>query len=60
MQRRLRDDFVRNNGIWGNAQQVTDKFKALVDAGVTYFMLDTRGLPEPGELESLIEISQKV
>ena len=60
MQRRLRDDFVRNNGIWGNPQQVTDKFKALVDAGVTYFMLDTRGLPEPGELESLIEISQKV
>jgi alkanesulfonate monooxygenase SsuD/methylene tetrahydromethanopterin reductase-like flavin-dependent oxidoreductase (luciferase family) len=59
VQRRLRDDFLRNSGIWGTMDEVTRKFEALVKAGCTYIMCDTRGIPEPGELESLIEISRK-
>ena len=60
LQRRLRDDFVRNSGIWGTPDEVAHKFESLVKMGCTYIMCDTRGIPEPGELELLIEVSKRL
>ncbi len=60
VQRRLRDDFVRNNGIWGTPDEVLRKFDALAQSGVSYIMCDSRGIPEPGELELLMDVSRRV
>jgi alkanesulfonate monooxygenase SsuD/methylene tetrahydromethanopterin reductase-like flavin-dependent oxidoreductase (luciferase family) len=59
VERRVRDDFIRNSGIWGTRDQVTAKIEALIKAGCTYFMFDSRGIPEPGELEMLIEVTKQ-
>ena len=55
----LEEDFIRGSGIWGTRDEVTKKIEALIDAGCTYFMFDSRGLPEPGELEALIEVTKQ-
>jgi alkanesulfonate monooxygenase SsuD/methylene tetrahydromethanopterin reductase-like flavin-dependent oxidoreductase (luciferase family) len=57
--RRTRDDFARNSGLWGTPDQIAEKIQALIDAGCTYFMLDTRGIPEQEELELLIELTKR-
>jgi alkanesulfonate monooxygenase SsuD/methylene tetrahydromethanopterin reductase-like flavin-dependent oxidoreductase (luciferase family) len=59
LKRRVRDDFVRNSGLWGTPSQVRAKIKALINAGCTYFLFDSRGIPEDGEIEQLIEISRE-
>ncbi len=58
-ERRARDSFIREKGIWGTPDQVAAKLEALMKAGCTYFMFDSRGIPEPGELEALIEVTQQ-
>jgi alkanesulfonate monooxygenase SsuD/methylene tetrahydromethanopterin reductase-like flavin-dependent oxidoreductase (luciferase family) len=57
--RSTRDTFMRDKGIWGSAQHVSDKIEKLIDAGCTYFMLDSRGVPDEGEIEQMIEITKK-
>jgi len=57
LDRRVRDDFLRNLGIWGTPDEFARKIESLINMGCTYFMFDTRGIPEPGELELLIKIS---
>ncbi len=59
VQRRVRDPFIRDRGIWGTPEQVTSKIQSLIDLGCTYVMFDSRGIPEPGELELLIEVSKR-
>jgi alkanesulfonate monooxygenase SsuD/methylene tetrahydromethanopterin reductase-like flavin-dependent oxidoreductase (luciferase family) len=59
VQRRVRDDFIRDKGIWGTPDQVAALIQSLIDVGCTYFMFDSRGIPEPGELELLIEVTRK-
>ncbi len=59
IERRVRDDFIRESGIWGTPDQVAAKIEALIKAGCTYFMFDSRGIPEPGELEALIEVTKR-
>lgn len=59
VQRRLRDDFVRDRGMWGTPDQFAAKIQSLIDRGCTYFMFDSRGIPEPGELELLIDVTRK-
>lgn len=59
VQRRVRDPFCRDKGIWGTPDQVAALMRSLIDVGCTYFMCDTRGIPEPGELELLIEVTRR-
>jgi hypothetical protein len=59
VQRRVRDSFCRDKGIWGTPDQVAARMRSLIDAGCTYFMFDTRGIPEPGELELLMEVTAR-
>ena len=59
VQSRIRDDFTRDRGMWGTPDALAAKIDALVKLGVSYFMFDTRGIPQPGELELLIEVSRK-
>ena len=58
-QQRVRDDFTRDRGMWGTPDALAAKIEAFMKIGVTYFMFDTRGIPEPGELELLIDVSRK-
>jgi alkanesulfonate monooxygenase SsuD/methylene tetrahydromethanopterin reductase-like flavin-dependent oxidoreductase (luciferase family) len=52
---RLRDDFLRDKGLYGTPKQFAKKIKTLMDAGCTYFLFDTRGIPDDGEIELMIE-----
>jgi alkanesulfonate monooxygenase SsuD/methylene tetrahydromethanopterin reductase-like flavin-dependent oxidoreductase (luciferase family) len=58
-ERRTRDDFTRNSGLCGTPDQIAEKVQALIDAGCTYFMLDTRGIPDAEELQLLIDLIQR-
>ncbi len=59
VQRRVRDDFIKDKGIWGTPHVVEARIQSLIDVGCTYFMFDSRGIPEPGELELLIDVTRK-
>jgi alkanesulfonate monooxygenase SsuD/methylene tetrahydromethanopterin reductase-like flavin-dependent oxidoreductase (luciferase family) len=59
IERRTRDDFARNSGLCGTPDEIAAKIQALIDAGCTYFMLDTRGIPEQEELELLIKLTKR-
>ena len=59
IERRTRDAFARHKGMCGTPNQIGQRIQELVDLGCTYFMFDTRGLPEPGELELLIELGKR-
>ena len=59
IERHTRDEFARTQGLCGTPDQIAGKIQALIDAGCTYFMLDTRGIPEQDELELLIELTKR-
>ncbi len=56
---RLRDAFLRDKGIWGTPKEFRAKIKSLIDMGCTYFLLDSRGIPDDGEIELLMEITRE-
>jgi alkanesulfonate monooxygenase SsuD/methylene tetrahydromethanopterin reductase-like flavin-dependent oxidoreductase (luciferase family) len=59
IERHTRDDFARNSGLCGTPDQIASKIQALIDAGCTYFMLDTRGVPDDDEMSLLIDLSRR-
>jgi alkanesulfonate monooxygenase SsuD/methylene tetrahydromethanopterin reductase-like flavin-dependent oxidoreductase (luciferase family) len=59
VQRRVRDSFCRDRGLWGTPDQIAALMQSLIDVGCSYFMFDTRAIPEPGELELLIDVSRR-
>lgn len=59
IERRTRDDFTRTSGLWGTPDEIAAKMQALIDAGCTYFMFDTRGIPEDEELQLLIDLTKR-
>ncbi len=56
---RLRDDFLKKSGLYGTPKVFEKKIKALIDAGCTYFLFDTRGIPDDGEIELMIDVTRK-
>ena len=59
IERRTRDAFTRNAGLIGTPEKIAETIQSLIDAGCTYFMIDSRGIPEDEELELLIELTHR-
>jgi alkanesulfonate monooxygenase SsuD/methylene tetrahydromethanopterin reductase-like flavin-dependent oxidoreductase (luciferase family) len=55
---RLRDAFLRDKGMWGTPAQLSAKIKSLVDMGCTYFLFDSRGIPDDGEIELMMDVTR--
>ena len=60
VQPRVRDAFLRDKGIWGTPAQVSAKIKSLIDMGCTYFLFDSRGIPDAGEIELMMEVTRQI
>jgi alkanesulfonate monooxygenase SsuD/methylene tetrahydromethanopterin reductase-like flavin-dependent oxidoreductase (luciferase family) len=58
-ERHTRDDFARNSGLCGTPDEIARKIDDLIAAGCTYFMLDTRGIPDEEELQLLIDLTKR-
>jgi alkanesulfonate monooxygenase SsuD/methylene tetrahydromethanopterin reductase-like flavin-dependent oxidoreductase (luciferase family) len=52
---RLRDAFLKDKGLYGTPKVFAQKVEALIKAGCTYFLFDSRGIPDDGEIELMIE-----
>ncbi|MCL5276097.1 MAG: LLM class flavin-dependent oxidoreductase [Chloroflexi bacterium] len=59
IERRTRDDFTRKSGFTGAPDQIAATIQSLIDVGCSYFMIDSRGIPEDEELELLIELTHR-
>ena len=59
VERNTRDDFARNQGLVGTPDQIAEKVQSLIDAGCSYFILDTRGLPNESEVQLLVDLSKR-
>ena len=59
VERHTRDDFTRNDGLVGTPDQIAEKVQSLIDAGCSYFILDTRGIPDESEVQLLIDLSKR-
>jgi alkanesulfonate monooxygenase SsuD/methylene tetrahydromethanopterin reductase-like flavin-dependent oxidoreductase (luciferase family) len=59
IKRHVRDDFTRDAGLWGTPDEIARKIDDLIAAGCTYFMLDTRGIPDEEELQLLIDLTKR-
>lgn len=59
VQGRLRDSFLREKGIYGTPEQFAAKIEDMIARGCTYFLLDTRGIPDDGEIELMLEVTKR-
>ena len=54
-----RDSFTRDMGLVGTPDQIAATIQSLIDVGCTYFMVDTRGIPDDDELQLLIDLTKR-
>ena len=59
IERRTRDEFCRNQGMVGTPDHIAGRIEKYLAMGCTYFMVDTRGIPEEEELGLLVELAQR-
>ena len=59
VEQRTRDDFTRNEGMCGTPDQIAAMIQSLIDLGCTYFMMDTRGVPQDDELQLLFDLMKR-
>jgi alkanesulfonate monooxygenase SsuD/methylene tetrahydromethanopterin reductase-like flavin-dependent oxidoreductase (luciferase family) len=59
VERHTRDEFARTAGLCGKPDEIARKVDDLIAAGCTYFMLDTRGIPEDDELQLLLDLIKR-
>jgi len=59
IERRTRDDFCRNQGLVGTFDHIAARIERYAGIGCAYFMLDTRGIPEPGEIELILRLAER-
>jgi alkanesulfonate monooxygenase SsuD/methylene tetrahydromethanopterin reductase-like flavin-dependent oxidoreductase (luciferase family) len=59
VERHTRDEFARTQGLCGTPDQIAAQMQSLIDLGCTYFMLDTRGVPDEDELQLLIDLTKR-
>jgi alkanesulfonate monooxygenase SsuD/methylene tetrahydromethanopterin reductase-like flavin-dependent oxidoreductase (luciferase family) len=52
---RMRDAFLKDKGLYGTPKAFKQKVEALIKAGCSYFLFDSRGIPDEGEIELMIE-----
>ncbi len=59
IEKNARDSFTRDLGLVGTPDQIAATIQSLIDVGCTYFMVDTRGIPDDDELQLLIDLTKR-